>query len=213
MYAVVPRIASGNASQQLIEEYRKTQPQFLQMTSVLAFTRNNLLFKPEQSVSSTNSFNNNPVVTQNNIVFTDVEAKKSITQKNVIGTKYLVKDNIPKIRWKITNDTREIAGYICKRANGIILDSIYVVAFYTGDIPVSGGPESFGGLPGMILQLTLPHENITWSATKVTGGSPVIKEESPPGIITTRVELTKNLTTILQRYGAKMQVYMKALLL
>lgn len=30
---------------------------------------------------------------------------------------------------------------------------INVVASYTDDIPVSGGPESFNGLTGMILQL------------------------------------------------------------
>jgi len=47
------------------------------------------------------------------------------------------------------------------------MDSIYEVAFYTDRIPVSGGPESFSGLPGMILQVTLPHENVTWVATKV----------------------------------------------
>jgi len=30
---------------------------------------------------------------------------------------------------------------------------INAVAFYTDDIPVSGGPESFNGLPSMIFQL------------------------------------------------------------
>jgi GLPGLI family protein len=48
------------------------------------------------------------------------------------------------------------------------LDSIYVVAFYTDEIHVSGGPESFHGLPGMILGVAVPHENVTWFATKVT---------------------------------------------
>ncbi|RZL12152.1 MAG: GLPGLI family protein, partial [Pedobacter sp.] len=45
---------------------------------------------------------------------------------------------------------------------------VYVVAYYSNQIAVSGGPESFTGLPGMILGLALPHENITWFATKVT---------------------------------------------
>jgi GLPGLI family protein len=48
------------------------------------------------------------------------------------------------------------------------MDSIYVVAFYTDQIPVSGGPESFTGLPGMILGVALPYEHITWFATKVS---------------------------------------------
>ena len=38
-------------------------------------------------------------------------------------------------------------------------DTVYVVAFYTEDIPVSGGPEMFGGLPGMILELTVTGHN------------------------------------------------------
>jgi hypothetical protein len=52
-------------------------------------------------------------------------------------------------------------------SNGLTLDSIYVVALYTDKIAVSGGPESFGGLPAMILQVAFPHENVSWIATKV----------------------------------------------
>jgi GLPGLI family protein len=80
----------------------------------------------------------------------------------------LVKDTTRKIKWKITGETRDVAGYPCRRANGIMMDSIYVVAFYTEKIHTSGGPESFNGLPGMILEVAVPHENIIWVATKVT---------------------------------------------
>ncbi len=30
-----------------------------------------------------------------------------------------------------------------------------------------GGPESFAGLPGMIPGVALPHDNVTWFATRV----------------------------------------------
>jgi GLPGLI family protein len=52
-------------------------------------------------------------------------------------------------------------------SNGLTLDSIYVVAFYTDKISVSGGPESFGCLSGMILQVAFTHENVSLIATKV----------------------------------------------
>jgi hypothetical protein len=39
--------------------------------------------------------------------------------------------------------------------------------FIPESITTSGGPESFTGLPGMILGLAIPHEHITWFATKV----------------------------------------------
>jgi GLPGLI family protein len=47
------------------------------------------------------------------------------------------------------------------------MDSIYVVAFYTDEIITRGGPESFTGLPGMIMGLVIPHEHVSWFATKV----------------------------------------------
>ena len=47
------------------------------------------------------------------------------------------------------------------------MDSVFVVAFYTDQIMVSGGPESFGGLQGMILGLAIPRLHTTWFATKV----------------------------------------------
>jgi GLPGLI family protein len=55
----------------------------------------------------------------------------------------------------------------------LILDSIYVVAFYSEEIVPSGGPESFSGLPGMILGVALPHDNVTWFATKVEIDKPL----------------------------------------
>jgi GLPGLI family protein len=41
-----------------------------------------------------------------------------------------------------------------------------VVAFYTDEIVPSTGPESFGGLPGTILELAIPRLYTTWTATK-----------------------------------------------
>ncbi len=111
------------------------------------------------------------MLNQCNTIFTNIATKQTVDQKKVFDQAYLVKDSVTRIKWKITDETREIAGYTCRRANGIYLDSIYVVAFYTTRIPVAAGPESFNGLPGMILGVALPHENITWFATKVTEAS------------------------------------------
>ncbi|MEJ7768184.1 MAG: GLPGLI family protein, partial [Chitinophagaceae bacterium] len=46
-------------------------------------------------------------------------------------------------------------------------DSIIVIAFYTDEIVPSGGPESFAGLPGMILGIAIPRMHTTWYATKL----------------------------------------------
>ncbi len=77
-----------------------------------------------------------------------------------------------KLLWKERGEIRTIANYKCHKAVAIICDSVYVVAFYAEDIPASGGPEMFGGLPGMILELAIPRLHTTWTATKVEVTTP-----------------------------------------
>lgn len=79
----------------------------------------------------------------------------------------LMKDSLPAVKWKYTDEYRNIAGYDCRRANGIIQDSIYVVAFFAGQIPIAGGPELIHGLPGLILGISVPSMNINMFATKI----------------------------------------------
>lgn len=152
-----------------LDAYKKTQPQYRVLKSKLTFAGNQTLFTPEEADPPANNLlADDPLMNQNNHTFSDLNTSTMISQRNIFETLFLLKDSTRRIKWKITDETREIAGYTCRRANGIILDSIYVVAFYTGKIPVPGGPESFNGLPGMILGVALPHDNITWFATKVT---------------------------------------------
>ncbi len=104
---------------------------------------------------------------ESNIIFTNLDSSKSISQKKVYDMSFLLADSTRIIKWKITDETRTIAGFNCRRANAMIMDSVYVVAFYTDEIITRGGPESFTGLPGMILGLALPHQHVTWFATHV----------------------------------------------
>lgn len=79
----------------------------------------------------------------------------------------LLVDTIPSVKWKYTDEYRNIAGYDCRRANGLIQDSIYVVAFFTNQIEIPGGPELIQGLPGLILGVSIPKMNINMFASKV----------------------------------------------
>ena len=57
-------------------------------------------------------------------------------KKEVFGSSFNIKDTIRKINWKLTNENRLIAGYNCRKAIGVTLDSIYVFAFYTDEITI-----------------------------------------------------------------------------
>lgn len=102
-----------------------------------------------------------------NIVYTDLDQQIYSSQKTVFDDVFNIQDTVRKMNWKITSDTRTIAGLECRKATAIIMDSVFVVAFYTDQIVTPGGPESFAGLPGMILGLAVPRLNTTWFATKL----------------------------------------------
>jgi len=88
-------------------------------------------------------------------------------QKNVEGSILTIADSIPKLKWKLVNENREIAGFNCRKAYAVMLDSVYVFAFYTEEITLPGGPATFHGLPGTIMGITVPRLFTSWIATKV----------------------------------------------
>lgn len=104
---------------------------------------------------------------EDNIWYNDYSSEKFIQQKNIFGETYILADSLKRIDWKITNENRMIAGFNCRKAVGVLFDSVYVFAFYTDEITVSGGPMSLHGLPGMILGITIPRMFSSWVATKI----------------------------------------------
>ena len=102
-----------------------------------------------------------------NEVFTDFDSKYIVSQKSIFENTYLVRDEPEKHNLEITNDFREIAVFNCRRATTVIMDSVFVVAFYTDEITIPGGPEGFHGLPGMVLGLVINRVHTSWYATKV----------------------------------------------
>lgn len=218
MYALIKKTIDKNNEvffQKSFEEYKINQPQFKISTATLTFTENLSLYKPQESNQVTNTNFLIPAFEQNNLVYTDYVKKQSVSQKTVFEQTFLVKDSLRNINWKITNETRDIAGYECRRANAIIMDSVYVVAFYTDEILPSGGPESFTGLPGMILGVVLPHEHITWFATKVMDSPVAIKELNSPtkGNAVNRRTLQTSLVNSLKGYNKYIKDALKFFLL
>lgn len=216
MYAVFKKsITKDNEAfyQPIYDQYVKNHPQFKKLTSTLNFADNKTLFTPLADEGNNGGFfGNDAMVNQNNTTYTNLQTGMYISQKKVFDETFLVTDSTRNTRWKITDETREIAGYTCRRANALILDSVYVVAFYTDQIPVSGGPESFTGLPGMILGIALPHENITWFATKVTDITVDSKALTPPkkGKPVNNKQLKQTLDGALKSWGTYKFAYLKA---
>ena len=117
--------------------------------------------------------------TESDVAVKDLTKGTVSIQRDVFEQTYLLQDTLRELEWKITDETRTIAGFECKKAVTRICDSVYVVAFYTDQIMVNSGPESFSGLPGLILGLAVPRLHTTWFATKVELIDPTPAQLSP----------------------------------
>ena len=105
---------------------------------------------------------------EDNMWYNDFNSNTRVNQKSVFGEIYILSDSSLKLDWKLMpNETREIAGFICRKAQAVIFDSVYIFAFYTDEITVSGGPMGIHGLPGMIMGITIPRMFTSWIATKL----------------------------------------------
>lgn len=102
----------------------------------------------------------------NNLTYRNVKENKFVEQKDFMGKTFLIKGEPEEKKWKMTGEMREIAGYPCLKAE--YEDSTGVVdAWFTMQIPVSIGPETYGQLPGIILELYNPKEKKRLTANKV----------------------------------------------
>ncbi len=205
----------GSDDDQWSEFRKKLSNHFKTSYFDLLFTRDKSLYRPGRESDDRDMFSFFAAPAQDNIVYADLDNAKAISQKNVFEQAFLVLDSLRQIRWKLTDETRNIAGFNCRRANAIIMDSIYVVAFYTDEILTGSGPESFTGLPGMILGVSLPHQHISWFATKVEAIPVTESQVVPPtkGKKVTNAVLLETVKPSLKEWRKTGQQFLEAILL
>ncbi len=75
-------------------------------------------------------------------------------------------------QWVLSNETKEIEGFLCYKATSenVVKNSegvfrYPVIAWYCPKIPLSYGPNGYGGLPGLILELQV--RNILYGVEKI----------------------------------------------
>jgi GLPGLI family protein len=167
-----------NNESEWIKELKKNMPKFIIETYSLRFNETKSVYKLEKE-NADNKYLWGGKPSETDITIQDIKLNRVSLQRDVYEKTYLVQDSIRQLDWRITDETRDIAGFECRKAVSKICDSVYIVAFYTDQIPVSAGPESFGGLPGMILGLAVPRLAMTWFATKLELTEPTLQELSP----------------------------------
>ncbi|MFT3932518.1 MAG: GLPGLI family protein [Chitinophagaceae bacterium] len=103
----------------------------------------------------------------NNETYKNYAAEKIVELRELGPKKYIIEDTLRKLAWKLSDDTMTVKGYACKKATAKNRQGDDIIAWYTEAIPVSSGPEQFGGLPGLILQMNIGDSFIQFSALSV----------------------------------------------
>lgn len=126
-----------------------------------------------------------------------------ITQQRELGPKkYLIADTLKRQNWKLEEETRTIKGYTCKKATTRNKEGKDVIAWYAEDIQSSAGPDLFGGLPGMILELNINDSEMLYSTLDIVskGFDKAIVKAPTDGKKITRKEFDKMLE---EQFGFK----------
>jgi GLPGLI family protein len=87
-------------------------------------------------------------------VYKEFSSNVLLATKHKHGRTFYIRDSFPNFCWNFTSETKEILGYSCTKAT---INDYYgdeIIAWFTSTIPIPNGPVEFGGLPGVILELT-----------------------------------------------------------
>ncbi|MFY0630158.1 MAG: GLPGLI family protein [Flavobacteriaceae bacterium] len=175
----------------------------LEKTFILNFNREESVFNEEEKVDAmsgaTDSWGSN---------FSRGEQYKNVKQNQLIqsqefyGKRFLVKDKLQEIKWKVSSETKTIGQYTCFKATALIptaeltwydfswanlqsteskdaeVKMTQIEAWYTIQIPVGHGPAEYWGLPGLILEVSAG--NTTMLCSKIVmNPKDKIKIEAP----------------------------------
>ncbi len=163
--------------EQKVDMYRRMQdeqmkamvPQFRTSKFELNFADGQSIYKmQEEEPDITENNGNGNVVMKfgggSNEFYKNFVTHKQIEKKELAETDYIIEDSLRHINWKLVDTIKNILGYNCKKATGKTERGNDIEAWYTEDIPVSSGPETFNGLPGMIMQIDVNKGEIVITA-------------------------------------------------
>lgn len=192
-------------------EEKDTLPEYKYSYFNLYFDADKTLYCPGEQVTNFNSWE---FPAEDNTVFNDLALFTTVSSKRIEQHYFLFNETLRKLKWKPTGEVKNIAGFDCKRANAALWDSVIVIAYYCEAIPVAGGPESFTGLPGMILGLEMPDEHTSIFATVVKKEVDITNIKKPQrGEPVSYKDLDKKLRPILATYGKDAEFYRKGMFL
>lgn len=141
------------------EEMKARVPEFRSNNMELIFRGDECIYKAieEEEDEETNTGNVRMVFRRPNVeIYRNYATSKRVEQRDMMDKKYLIETDIKQTAWKLGTETKKILGYECTQAT--LNDTARkqeIVAWFTMDLPLTAGPQNYGSLPGMILELDI----------------------------------------------------------
>jgi GLPGLI family protein len=158
----------------------------------------------------------------------DFNENRKTTANDVFGEAFLITDTIKKYTWTLVDETKKVAGLLCKKATTItktfrqgmrIIDTkkvadasnvpstkpeeTEIVAWYAIDLVSSSGPESYTGLPGVILELDVDNGGTNFVAKEIRPLTDINQLKPPKkGRKVTPEEYNKEIKKIVENMGS-----------
>ena len=85
------------------------------------------------------------------VIFINYPEEMVSSFDKVVPDRYFYTEQLTDFKWRLTEDTLTVGGYLCQKAIGKYAGRTWT-AWYSEDLPVGFGPWKLHGLPGMILK-------------------------------------------------------------
>jgi GLPGLI family protein len=159
--------------------------------------------------------------------YTDLAKQMQYEGREFFEKEFLIVDSLKQYKWKLSEETKTIAKQLCKKATTMITapqqmrvrigrgggdnnndttekapkapKETELVVWYAENIPVSFGPDSYTGLPGVIMEIDLDNGATVTTAVEVSAKYPK-KELVPPtkGEKMNRAQFQENMQKLMQ---------------
>ena len=151
-----------------MEGMKENIPEFRVSNHILLFTNEEVLYKPKEKTEEEKAEEQEYRSRRRgghmmrwgrggknqNSVYTNIESNATLSSVDLFGKMFLVSGSTKSFDWKVTGKQKQVGSYLCMEA--IHVDSSQTtVVWFTPMIPVHAGPDSYAGLPGLILHVDI----------------------------------------------------------
>lgn len=146
-------------------------------------------------------------------MYKNIKQAKLVQSQEFYGKRFLVKDDLYKINWQITTETKKIGDYSCYKAMAIVnskeiewynfnwsdlrntenekeedIQTTTVEAWFAPQIPLANGPAEFWGLPGLILEVSYGNTVMLCTEININSGEKIVIKAPERGEEITKTE-------------------------